>query len=79
MGQSGHFTRMWIRCDRCKLFGTGYILGKGPRTKETLPDFHEWCRVARHPRIIRGLTSYQRDTPDLGRHSLVSELRYTNT
>ena len=23
--------------------------GKAPRTKETLPDFHEWCRVTRHP------------------------------
>ena len=21
------------------------ILGRAPRTKETLPDFHEWCRV----------------------------------
>ena len=20
-------------------------LGRAPRTKETLPDFHEWCRV----------------------------------
>ena len=26
-----------------------------------------------------GLTSCQRDHRDLGRHSLVSELRYTNT
>ena len=29
--------------------GTGCSLGKAPRTKETLPDFHEWCRVTRHP------------------------------
>ena len=25
------------------------ILGRAPRTKETLPDFHEWCRDTRHP------------------------------
>ena len=52
-----------------------YTLGRAPRTKETLPDFHEWCRVTRHPRIFHGLTGCQRDTPGLGRHSLVSELR----
>ena len=31
--------------------GTGYIqvlyLGRAPRIKETLPDFHEWRRVTR--------------------------------
>ena len=25
------------------------ILGRAPRTKETLLDFHEWCWVTRHP------------------------------
>ena len=35
-------------------------LGRAPRTKETLPDFHEWCRVTRHPRIFRRLTGCQR-------------------
>ena len=25
------------------------ILGRAPRTKVTLPDFHEWCRVTQHP------------------------------
>ena len=35
-------------------------LGRALRTKETLPDFHEWCRVTRHPRIFRGLTGCQR-------------------
>ena len=43
-------------------------LGRAPRTKETLPDFREWCRVTRHPRVFRGLTGCQRDTPVLGRH-----------
>ena len=32
------------------------ILGRAPRTKETLHDFHEWCQVTRHPRIFRRLT-----------------------
>ena len=35
-------------------------LGRAPRTKETLPDFREWCRVTRHPRVFRGLTGCQR-------------------
>ena len=42
------------------MIGTGCTLGRAPRTKETLPDFHEWCRVTRHPRIFRGLTDCQR-------------------
>ena len=36
------------------------ILGRAPRTKETMPDFREWCRVIRHPRVFRRLTGYQR-------------------
>ena len=42
--------------------GTGCSLGRAPRTKETLPDFHEWCRVTRHPRLFRRLTGCQRTT-----------------
>ena len=46
------------------LIGTGYIqvlyLGRAPCTKETLPDFHEKCRVTRHSRVFRGLTGSQR-------------------
>ena len=34
-------------------------LGRAPRTKETLPDFREWCRVTRHSRVFRGLTGCQ--------------------
>ena len=45
------------------MFGTGYIqvlyLGRAPRTKETLPDFCEKCRVTRHSRVFRGLTGSQ--------------------
>ena len=35
-------------------------LGRAPSTKETLPDFREKCRVARHSRVFRGLTGSQR-------------------
>ena len=35
-------------------------LGRAPRTKETLPDFREWCQVTRHPRVFRGLMGCQR-------------------
>ena len=42
------------------LFGTGFMqvlyLGRAPRTKESLPDFREKCRVTRHSRVFRGLT-----------------------
>ena len=40
--------------------GTSYSLVRAPRTKETLPDFHEWCRVTQHPRLFRKLTGCQR-------------------
>ena len=43
----------------CHVSGTYCILGRAPRTKETLPDFREWCRVTRHPRVFHGLTSCQ--------------------
>ena len=39
-------------------------LGRAPRTKKTLPDFHEKCRVTRHSRVFRGLTESQR-TPGI--------------
>ena len=40
-------------------------MGRAPRTKETLPDFREKCRVARHSRVFRWLTGSQR-TPGFG-------------
>ena len=40
-------------------------LGRAPRTKESLPDFHEKCRINRHPLVFRGLTGSQR-TPGNG-------------
>ena len=63
----------------CHVIGTGCILGRAPHTKETLPDFREWCRVTRHSRVFHRLTGCQRDTPVLGCHSLVSEPRFINT
>ena len=65
MRPSGRFNhRLYIR-----LFGTGFIqvlyLGIAPRTKETLPDFHEKYRVTRHSRVFCGLAGSQR-TPEFG-------------
>ena len=74
MGPSGHFTRMWIKCGHCELFGRGCILGRAPRTMETLPDFHEWCRVTRHPRIFHGLTGCQWDPRFWGVTGVVKEI-----
>ena len=56
------------------MIGTGCILGRASRTKETLPDFREWCRVTRHPLVFRGLTGCQR-TPRI-RASQLFPLRY---
>ena len=42
------------------MIGIGCTLGRAPRTKKTLLDFHEWCRVTQHPRIFYGLTGCQR-------------------
>ena len=63
MGPSG---RIGYILDYIALFGTGYAgfrqvlyLGRAPRTKETLPDFREKCRVTRHSRVFRGLTGSQ--------------------
>ena len=35
-------------------------LGRAPRTKETLPDFREKCRVTRHSLVFREFTGSQR-------------------
>ena len=40
-------------------------MGRASRTRETLPDFHEWCWVTRHPLLFHGLTGCQR-TPGNG-------------
>ena len=53
-----------LACRPCvvivNLLGQVCTLGRAPRTKETLPDFHEWCRVTQHPRVFHGLTGCQR-------------------
>ena len=52
MGPSGRFTHVIV----ILMFGTCYMqvlyLGRAPRTKETLPDFSEKCRVTRHSRVF---------------------------
>ena len=54
-------------------------LGRAPRTKETLPNFREKCRVTRHSRVFPRVDGLSTDPRVLGRHNLVSELRYTTT
>ena len=50
-------------CNYIGLLGTGFMqvmsLDRAPCTNETLPDFHEWRRVTRHPLVFRGLTGSQ--------------------
>ena len=79
MGPGGRFTHVIV----ILMFGTGYMqvmyLGRVLRTKETLPDFREKCRVTRHSQVFHGLTGSQRTPREWGVTALVSELRYTNT
>ena len=60
MGSSGRFTHIIV----ILMFGTGYMqvlyLGRAPRTKGTLLDFREKCRVTRYSPVFRGLTGSQR-------------------
>ena len=42
------------------VLGQVFYLSRASRTKETLPDFRELCRVTRHPRVFRWLTGCQR-------------------
>ena len=64
MGPSGRITHVigyiglyWTVWDR---FMQVLYLGRAPRTKETLPDFREKCRVTRYLRVFHGLTDSQR-------------------
>ena len=50
-----------------------WFLGRAPRTRETLLNFRELCRVARHSRVFRGLTSSQRN-PGNGASQLADSL-----
>ena len=82
LGPSGRITHVIRYIAYIGLFGTGkcrfiqvLYLGRAPRTKETLPDFREKCRVTRHSRVFRGLTGSQR-TPGfrpyiLGSHVII--------
>ena len=66
----GHTWPFLLACGPCVVIlnclGQVLFLGRAPHTKETLPNFHEWCRVTRHPRVFRGLTSCQWDPRDKG-------------
>ena len=63
-----------LACRPClvivNLLGQVFTLGRAPRTKETLLDFREWCRVTSIPQVDELST----DIPDLGRHSLYIHL-----
>ena len=41
-------------------------VGRTPCTRETLPDFYEWCRVTQHPLLFRGLTGSEWTPQDWG-------------
>ena len=50
----------WIYWFVWDMYMQVFYLGRAPRTKETLPDFREKCRVIRHSLVFRGLTGSQR-------------------
>ena len=72
-----------LACRSCAVIvnclGQVLYLGRAPRTKEILPVFREcWVGYPTSTSISRvdGLST---ETPVLGRHSFVSEHRYTTT
>ena len=75
MGPSGRVGYTLHILDCLGQVNAGFIqvlyLGRAPRTKETLPDFREKCRVTRHSRVFRGLTGSQR-TPGFGASHFIS-------
>ena len=79
MGPSGRIGYILHILDCLGQVNAGFIqvlyLGRTPRTKETLPDFREKCRVTRHSRVFRGLTGSQR-TPGFGASQVQYKLRY---
>ena len=56
-----HKLLYWTVWDR---FVQVLYLGRALRTRKTLPDFREKCRVTRYSRVFRGLTGSQR-TPGI--------------
>ena len=60
MGPSGRFTHVMDILHCLGQVYAGIVFGLNSRTKETLPDFREKCRVTRHSRVFRGLTGSQR-------------------
>ena len=73
MGPSGRVGYTLHIFDCLGQVNAGFIqvlyLGRAPRTKETLPDFRENCRITRHSRVFRRLTGSQR-TPGFGASQL---------
>ena len=49
VGPRGRFTHGY---DILNCLGQVLYLGIAPRTKETMPDFHERCWVTRHSRVF---------------------------
>ena len=60
MGQVAVLLMLGLYCTIWDRYMQILYLGRAPRTKETLLDFHEKCLVARHSRVFRGLTGSQR-------------------
>ena len=64
MGPSGRIGYILHILDCLGQVNVGFIqvlyLSRAPRTKETLPDFREKCRVTRQSRVFRRLTGSQR-------------------
>ena len=82
MGQSSHFYSFKLHMDpvwSLLIVGTGFVPWVELPVQRRLPDFREWCRGYPTSTSIPRVDGLSSDTPVLGRHSLVLELRYTNT
>ena len=69
MSPSGRFNHRLLYWTVWDKFIQVLYLGRALRTKKTLPDFREKCRVTRHSQVFRGLTGSQR-SPGIGASQL---------
>ena len=71
MGPSGHLLLLGLYYIVWDRYMQVLYMGRAPRTKETLPDFCEKCRVTRHSRVFLRLTG-SHEPPGFGASELTS-------
>ena len=74
MGLSDHFYSHMDPVWSLLIVGTGFVPWVELPIQMRLLDFHEWCRVTRHPRVFRRLTGCQRIPGGVETHIMDSSI-----